>query len=86
MILEERGGTEFKIVEATMVERERWEGRIGAAENGGGAGDAKWVQDRYKALHAAIAGDRETGEGRVRGAEAGTSRGSGTDSLLRDCC
>ncbi len=26
-ILEERGGMEFKIVEATMVERERWEGR-----------------------------------------------------------
>jgi hypothetical protein len=35
-ILKERVDMEFKIVEATMAERERWESRIRAAENGGG--------------------------------------------------
>ncbi len=73
-----------------MAERERWEGRIRAAETGGEAtiavavavamgGDAKLARDRYKALHAAIAGDRKS-------AEAGSLRGSGMDSLPRDYC
>ncbi len=55
-----------------MVERERWEGRIRAVEKGvrpqlppplPGGGNTKLVRDRYEALHAAIAGDGERGEG-----------------------
>ncbi len=54
-----------------MAERERWEGRIRAVENGGEAAiaiavavgsDAKLVQDRYKALRTVIVRDRERGE------------------------
>jgi hypothetical protein len=73
-----------------MAERERQEGRIRAAEN-------RWQACDYRcrcrgggatpscmALHATIAGDGEEGEGRVRTTEAGTSRGSGTDSLPND--
>ncbi len=93
---QKRGGMEYKIVEGMMAERERWEGRFRAAESGWEAaiavavalgGNAKLVQDRYKALRrAVISGDRERGEGRVCAKEAGTSRGSGTDSLPRDHC
>ncbi len=90
-ILEERGGMDFKIMEVMIAERERWEGRIRAAENGWEAtiavaiamgGNAKLAWDRYKALRAAIAGDRDRGgrEG-FCAAEAGTLRGSG-----QTCC
>jgi hypothetical protein len=50
-----------------MAERERWEGRIRAVENGEEAGiaianavggDAKLAPDRYKVMCTAIAGDR----------------------------
>jgi hypothetical protein len=70
-ILKERKCMEIEIVEAMMTERERWEGRIRAAENRWEAaiavaitvaGNAKLVQNRYKALCTAIAGDRERGE------------------------
>ncbi len=69
-ISEERGGIEYKVVEVMMVERERWEGRIRAVEKRGEApiavaipmgGDTKLAWDRYKALHAAITGNRERG-------------------------
>ncbi len=57
-ISEERGGMEYKIVESTMTERERWEGRFRAVENRWEAaikvavamgGNTKLARDRYKA-------------------------------------
>ncbi len=55
-ISEERRGMEFKIVDLDMAERERWEGRINAVQNGGevaiavavaAGSDAMLVWDRY---------------------------------------
>ena len=90
------GGVEYKIAEAIMVERERWEHRFGAAENGWEAtiamavamgGNAKLARNSYKTLHrAVITGDRERGEQWVCATEAGTLRGSRTDLLPRDHC
>jgi hypothetical protein len=94
-LLEERGIMEFKIMEATMAKRERWEDRIRAAEIRGEAavtvavtvgGITKLARDRYKALGSTIIGGRKRGEGRVRATEAGTSRGRRMDLLPRDCC
>ena len=69
---EEREGMMFKIAEATMAERERrGEGRIiGAVENEGDAAAATLARERYEALRASIAGDRDRWEGKVRAAEA----------------
>ncbi len=61
-------------MEAIMAERERWEGRIRAAENRWEAtititvtvgGNAKLARIRYKALCTTIMGDGERGEGGV---------------------
>jgi hypothetical protein len=67
-MLEESEGMEFKVVEATMAKRERWEGRIRTVENRGEAaiavavavrGNAMLAWDRYEAVITVIVGDRE---------------------------
>ncbi len=71
-MMEEREGMMFKIAEAMMAKRERWgEARIiGAVENKLDAAAATLARERYEALRASIAGDRERWEGWVCATEA----------------
>jgi hypothetical protein len=90
VISEERRGMEFKVVEATMAERERWDGRIRAAENRGEAAIAIAIAagGLGQVQGPARGNSRGQGEGAGKGtpAEAETSRESRTDLLVRDHC